>query len=291
MPETASQLQALGSRAVPRVAREPRWVSILLVGVTLAFLGLFLFVPLIAVFTEALRDGWRTALAAFEDPAALSAIKLTLLVAAIVVPINTVFGLAAAWCLARFRFRGRSLIITLIDVPFAVSPVVSGLIFVLLFGMQGWLGPWLRDHDLQIIFAVPGIVLATAFITFPIVCREVLPLLQEQGSDEEEAALVLGASGWRTFRQITLPNVKWALIFGVILCNARCMGEFGAVSVVSGHIRGETNTVPLHVEILYNDFQYQAAFAVATILIGIALATLIAKSLIEWHAGRGRPAR
>ena len=275
-----------GGRGVPPVAREPWPVRVLLVGVTLGFLALFLLVPLAAVFVEALREGWGAAMAAFTDKDAASAIKLTLLVAAIVVPLNTAFGLAAAWLLARHRFAGKQLLVTLIDVPFAVSPVVSGLVFVLLFGLQGWLGPWLREHDMKIIFAVPGIVLATCFITFPFVARELLPLMQEQGSDEEEAALSLGASGWRTFFLVTLPNVKWALLYGVILCNARAMGEFGAVSVVSGHIRGRTNTMPLHVEILYNEYEFTAAFAMAALLALLALCTLAAKSLVEWRVRR-----
>jgi sulfate/thiosulfate transport system permease protein len=268
------------------VAREPWPLRVLLVAVTLGFLALFLLVPLAAVFFEALREGWAAAMAAFTDKDAASAIRLTLLVAVIVVPLNTAFGLAAAWLLARHRFAGRQLLVTLIDLPFAVSPVVSGLVFVLLFGLQGWLGPWLRDHDMKIIFAVPGIVLATCFITFPFVARELLPLMQEQGSDEEEAALSLGASGWRTFWRVTLPNVKWALLYGVILCNARAMGEFGAVSVVSGHIRGRTNTMPLHVEILYNEYEFTAAFAMAALLALLALATLAAKSLVEWRVRR-----
>jgi len=275
-----------GGRAVAPVAREPWLVRALLVAVTLGFLALFLLVPLAAVFVEALRDGWHAAAAAFTDKDAASAVKLTLLVAAIVVPLNTAFGLAAAWLLARHRFAGRQLLMTLIDLPFAVSPVVSGLVFVLLFGLQGWFGPWLRDHDIKIIFAVPGIVLATCFITFPFVARELLPLMQEQGSDAEEAALSLGASGWRTFFLVTLPNVKWALLYGVILCNARAMGEFGAVSVVSGHIRGRTNTMPLHVEILYNEYQFTAAFAMAALLALLALGTLAAKSLVEWRVRR-----
>jgi len=263
---------------------EQPWIKWLLVAVTLIFLTLFLFVPLLAVFTEALRKGLGAYFASFNEPAALAAVKLTLITAAIAVPLNLVFGLAAAWSIAKFNFRGKSLLITLIDLPFAVSPVISGLIYVLLFGLQGWLGPWLAEHDVKIIFAVPGIVLATIFVTFPFVARELIPLMQEQGSEEEQAALVLGANGWQTFWRVTLPNVKWALLYGVILCNARAMGEFGAVSVVSGHIRGKTNTIPLHVEILYNEYHFVAAFAVASLLAILALLTLVAKSLVEWKA-------
>jgi sulfate transport system permease protein len=263
---------------------EQPWIKWLLVALTLGFLTLFLFVPLLAVFTEALRKGVGAYLASFNEPAALAAVKLTLLTAAVAVPLNLVFGLAAAWAIAKFNFRGKNLLITLIDLPFAVSPVISGLIYVLLFGLQGWLGPWLAEHDVKIIFAVPGIVLATVFVTFPFVARELIPLMQEQGAEEEQAALVLGASGWQTFWRVTLPNVKWALLYGVILCNARAMGEFGAVSVVSGHIRGKTNTIPLHVEILYNEYNFVAAFAVASLLAILALLTLVAKSLVEWKA-------
>ena len=278
---------ATGAQVRPTVATsEARWVRWTLIGITLGFLGLFLVVPLVAVFREALPDGLGTYLASFRDPDALAAVRLTLLVAAISVPANLLFGVAAAWCIARFRFPGRQLLMTLIDLPFAVSPVISGLIFVLLFGLQGWLGPWLQAHDIHVIFAVPGIVLATTFITCPFVARELIPLMQEQGSDEEEAALSLGASGWQTFRRVTLPNVKWALIYGVILCNARAMGEFGAVSVVSGHIRGRTNTMPLHVEILYNEYQFSAAFAVASLLALLALLTLLLKTLVEWKAAQ-----
>ncbi|MCG3126495.1 MAG: Sulfate transport system permease protein CysW [Phycisphaerae bacterium] len=267
---------------------EPAWVRWLLIGVSVAFLGLFLIVPLVAVFSEALRGGVGAYFTSLIDPAALSAIRLTLLVTAIAVPANLAFGLAAAWLIARFDFVGRSVLLTLIDLPFAVSPVISGLIYVLLFGLQGWLGPWLSAHNVQIIFAVPGIVLATVFVTFPYVARELIPLMQEQGSEDEQAALSLGASGWQIFRRVTLPNVKWALLYGVILCNARAMGEFGAVSVVSGHIRGETNTMPLHVEILYNEYNFVAAFAVASLLALLALATLGAKSLVERFSGAGQ---
>jgi sulfate transport system permease protein len=267
-----------------RATRDPVWLRRILLGVALLFLGLFLAVPLAAVFTEALRRGVGAYFAAFREPDALAAIKLTFLAAAIAVPCNLVFGVAAAWAIAKFQFRGKSLLITLIDLPFAVSPVIAGLIYVLLFGAQGWFGPWLQAHDVKIIFAVPGIVLATIFVTFPFVARELIPLMQAQGNDEELAALTLGANGWQTFWHVTLPNIKWGLFYGVILCNARAMGEFGAVSVVSGHIRGETNTIPLHVEILYNEYNFVAAFAVASLLALLALVTLGLKSFVEWRA-------
>ncbi|AXK65438.1 MULTISPECIES: sulfate ABC transporter permease subunit CysW [Burkholderia] len=270
----AKQLDPVGeSRAV-------RW---LLIGVALAFLAFFLVVPLAAVFFEALRKGVGFYFESLADPDAWSAIKLTLTVAVIAVPLNLVFGVCASWAIAKFEFRGKALLTTLIDLPFSVSPVISGLVYVLLFGAQGWLGPWLQDHDVQIIFAVPGIVLATIFVTFPFVARELIPLMQAQGTDEEEAARVLGASGWQIFRRVTLPNVKWGLLYGVILCNARAMGEFGAVSVVSGHIRGVTDTMPLHVEILYNEYNFAAAFAVASVLALLALVTLALKLLAERH--------
>jgi sulfate/thiosulfate transport system permease protein len=275
---------ALDFRRAParRSAREePFVVRALLIGVALAFLGLFLLVPLAAVFHEALKKGWQVYLAAVTEPDAVAAIKLTLLAAAIAVPLNTVFGVAAAWAVAKFEFRGKNLLITLIDLPFSVSPVISGLIYVLIFGLQGWLGPWLQAHDLKVVFAVPGIVLATVFVTVPFVARELIPLMQAQGREEEEAAVVLGASGWRMFWRVTLPNIKWGLLYGVILCSARAMGEFGAVSVVSGHIRGETNTMPLHIEILYNEYQFAAAFSVASLLALLALVTLAAKSFVE----------
>jgi sulfate/thiosulfate transport system permease protein len=262
---------------------EPRLVRWVLTGIALLFLALFLVVPLVAVFYQALSKGIGFYFAALADPDAVSAIKLTLLTAAIAVPLNLVFGLAASWCIAKFEFKGKALLTTLIDLPFSVSPVVSGLVYVLLFGAQGWFGPWLQDHNIQIIFAVPGIVLATNFVTFPFVARELIPLMQAQGNDEEEAAHVLGASGWQTFRRVTLPNVKWGLLYGVILCNARAMGEFGAVSVVSGHIRGQTDTIPLHVEILYNEYNFSAAFAVASLLALLALVTLGLKLLAERH--------
>jgi sulfate transport system permease protein len=259
-------------------------VRVTLTAVAVVFLGLFLVVPLIAVFTEALQKGLGVYFASLAAPDALAAIKLTLLTAAIAVPTNIVFGAAASWAVAKFDFVGKSLLITMIDLPFAVSPVISGLIYVLLFGLQGWLGPWLNAHDIKIMFAVPGIVLATIFVTFPFVARELIPLMQAQGTEEEQAAVSLGASGWMTFFRVTLPNVKWGLLYGVILCNARAMGEFGAVSVVSGHIRGLTNTMPLHVEILYNEYNFAAAFAVASLLTLLALVTLALKSIVEWKS-------
>jgi sulfate transport system permease protein len=265
-----------------------RWA---LTAVALLFLALFLALPLVAVFSHALADGLGVYWAAITEPDALSAVRLTVLVAAISVPLNTAFGVAAAWAIAKFDFPGKSTLVTLIDLPFAVSPVVSGLIFVLLFGAQGLLGPWLQAHDVKIIFAVPGIVLATSFITFPFVARELIPLMEEQGVVEEEAALSLGASGWQTFRRVTLPNIRYGILFGVVLLNARAMGEFGAVSVVSGHIRGVTNTMPLHVEILYNEYQGAAAFSVASLLALLAIATLAAKSALEWRIGRTGGAR
>ncbi|MCS0630920.1 sulfate ABC transporter permease subunit CysW [Telluria mixta] len=269
---------------------EPSWVRYALIAVALLFLTLFLFVPLVAVFTEALKKGWDTYKEAVIDPDALSAIKLTFIAAGIAVPLNLVFGVAAAWTIAKFDFPGKSILLSLIDLPFSVSPVIAGLIYVLLFGSQGWFGPWLMDHDIKILFAVPGIVLATIFVTFPFVARELIPLMQAQGSEEEEAALVLGASGWKTFFKVTLPNIKWGLLYGVILCNARAMGEFGAVSVVSGHIRGETNTMPLQVEILYNEYNFTAAFAIASLLALLALVTLAVKTFIEWRMHQARKA-
>jgi sulfate/thiosulfate transport system permease protein len=262
---------------------ESGWVRALLVGIALIYLGVALLLPLVAVFVEALREGVEAYLQGVIEPDAIAAVKLTLLVAAIAVPLNIVFGVAAAWTIAKFDFPGKSLLITFIDLPFSVSPVVSGLIYVLLYGAHGWFGPWLQANDLEIIFAVPGIVLATIFVTFPFVARELIPLMQAQGRDDEEAALSLGATGWQTFRLVTLPNIKWGLLYGVLLCNARAMGEFGAVSVVSGHIRGETNTMPLHVEILYNEYSFVAAFAVASLLAALALVTLAAKSFLEWR--------
>lgn len=269
-----------------RATSEPTWIRWALIITTLLFLSFFLFVPLIAVFTEALRKGFDTYITALTDPDALSAIKLTLIASAIAVPLNLVFGVSAAWAIAKFEFKGKSILITLIDLPFAVSPVIAGLIYVLVFGLQGWFGAYLSEHEFKVIFAIPGIVLATVFVTFPFVARELIPLMQAQGKDEEEAGLVLGASGWQIFWRITMPNIKWGLLYGVILTNARAMGEFGAVSVVSGHIRGLTNTMPLHVEILYNEYNYAAAFAVASLLALLALVTLVLKSLVEWQVAR-----
>lgn len=278
--------QYSGKVTLKRATSEAAWVRITLIGITLLFLGLFLLIPLAAVFTVALRKGWEVYLAAIVEADAVAAMKLTFIAALIAVPLNLVFGVAAAWAIAKFEFRGKSFLITLIDLPFAVSPVIAGLIYVLIFGLQGWWGEWLIDHDFKVIFAVPGIVLATIFVTFPFVARELIPLMQAQGKEEEEAALVLGASGWKMLWHVTLPNVKWGLIYGVILTNARAMGEFGAVSVVSGHIRGLTNTMPLHVEILYNEYNYAAAFAVASLLTLLALVTLVLKTYVEWQAAR-----
>jgi sulfate/thiosulfate transport system permease protein len=266
--------QATGETALTRL---------LLIALAALFLGAILFLPLVIVFAEGFRKGWQVFLESFAEPDTQAAIRLTLLVAAIAVPLNAIIGLAASWAIAKFAFRGKNLLLTLIDLPFSISPVISGLVFVLLFGAHGWLGPWLTYHGIEIIFAVPGIVLATVLVTFPFVARELIPLMQAQGTAEEEAALTLGASGWYTFFRVTLPNVKWALLYGVLLCNARAMGEFGAVSVVSGHIRGLTNTMPLHIEILYNEYNFVAAFAVASVLAGLALLTLVAKSLLEWR--------
>lgn len=271
--------------AKARATTEPTAVRIILIAVALLFLTGVLVLPLITVFTQAFKKGAEVYFAALRDKDALSAVKLTLLTAAITVPLNTLFGVAAAWAVTKFRFKGKNFLITLIDLPFAISPVISGLIFVLLFGARGWFGPWLQEHDLKIIFALPGIVLATSFVTFPFVARELIPLMQAQGSQEEEAAATLGAKGWRIFWKVTLPNIKWGLLYGIILCNARAMGEFGAVSVVSGHIRGETNTLPLQVEILYNDYKFAASFAAASLLVLLAVLTLGVKSLVEWkHA-------
>ncbi len=287
----AGTASTLGLRRQPQgrfesnpATREAGWVRTTLLTLGLLFFALFLVMPLLAVFTEALRKGWTLYFAALAEPDALSSIQLTLIAAAIAVPLNLVFGVSAAWAIAKHDFRGKQLLITLIDLPFSVSPVVAGLVYILLFGAQGWFGPWLQAHEVKIVFAVPGIVLATVFVTFPFVARELIPLMQAQGRDEEEAATVLGASGWKTFWLVTLPNVKWGLVYGVILCNARAMGEFGAVSVVSGHIRGMTNTLPLHVEILYNEYQSVAAFAIASLLALLALVTLVLKQLVEWRA-------
>ncbi len=275
---------ALQPRRRPALA-EKGWVRWLLIALTLGFIGLFLVLPLTAVFVEALRQGFGAYLAAIVDTDALAAVRLTVTVAAIAVPLNLVFGLAASWAIAKFDFLGKSLLITFIDLPFSVSPVVSGLIYVLMFGAHGWLGPWLQAHDIKIIFTVSGLVLATIFVTFPFIARELIPLMEEQGTAEEEAAMVLGASGIQTFLRVTLPNITWGLLYGVLLCNARSMGEFGAVSVVSGHIRGLTNTMPLHVEILYNEYNFVGAFAVASLLALLALVTLVLKSLLEWRFG------
>ena len=274
-------VQSVAPPNVARATTEPVWVRRVLIGVALVFLSLFLFVPLVSVFVEAFKKGWEVYVAAIAEADAVSAMWLTLIAAAISVPLNLVFGVSAAWAIAKFDFRGKSVLLTLIDLPFSVSPVIAGLIYVLVFGLQGWFGEWLMEHDLKVIFAVPGIVLATIFVTFPFVARELIPLMQAQGQEQEEAARVLGASGWQTFWKVTLPNVKWGLLYGVILCNARAMGEFGAVSVVSGHIRGETNTMPLHIEILYNEYQFAASFAVASLLASLALVTLVLKYIVE----------
>ena len=274
--------------ATARSTTEPFFVKALLIAAAVGFVGLFLVMPLVVVFAQALEKGLAAYFAALHEPMTLAALKLTLVAAGIAVPLNLVFGLAAAWAVAKFDFPGKNFLTTLIDLPFGVSPVISGMVFVLLFGRQGLLGPWTQAHDLKIVFAVPGIVLATIFVTVPFVARELIPLMQAGGTEEEEAARVLGASGWQMFRRVTLPNIKWGLLYGVILCNARAMGEFGAVSVVSGHIRGKTNTLPLHVEILYNEYNFQAAFAVASLLTFLALVTLVAKALVEWGAAESR---
>lgn len=264
--------------------REPKWARFTILAIALTFFAVFLLMPLLAVFVEALRKGWEVYWQAIISPDTRSAIRLTLLAAAIAIPLNVVFGVLAAWCISKFEFRGKQVLTTLIDLPFSVSPVVAGLAYVLVFGAHGWLGEWLSEHNIRIIFAVPGIVLATVFVTFPFVARELIPLMQAQGSDAEEAAVSLGASGWQTFWRVTLPSIKWGLLYGVILCNARAMGEFGAVSVVSGHLRGQTTTLPLQVEILYNEYQFAAAFAVASLLALLALVTLVIKLYIEWRS-------
>lgn len=281
---SASDVLAVGR--VQAVTAEPAWVRWVLMGMALSFMFLFLVLPLAVVFTEALRKGIAAYWVSLQEPDAWSAIRLTLITALIAVPLNLVFGISAAWAIAKYEFRGKAFLTTLVDLPFSVSPVVAGLIYVLIFGAQGWFGPWLQANDIRIIFAVPGIVLATIFVTFPFIARELIPLMQSQGNEEEQAAIVLGATGWQTFWYVTLPNIKWGLIYGVILCNARAMGEFGAVSVVSGHIRGQTNTMPLHVEILYNEYQSVAAFAVASLLALLALVTLVLKSVVEWRHAR-----
>lgn len=276
--------KAFGLHKGPRRATtEPVAVKLVLIGAAMGFLGLFLVMPLVLVFSEALSEGFSKYWAALSEPEALSAIRLSLLVVAIVLPLNTIFGLAAGWVITKFQFRGKGLLVTLIDMPLSVSPVISGLIYVLLFGIHGYLGPWLIAHDIKVIFAIPGIILATLFVTFPYVARELIPLMHEQGTEEEEAAMVLGANGLQTFLRVTLPNIKWGLLYGIIQCNARAMGEFGAVSVVSGHIRGKTNTLPLQVEILYNEYSFAAAFAVASLLALLALVTLTIKSFVEWE--------
>lgn len=274
----------------PKHITESGLVKWILIGIAVLFLGLIVLLPLVSVFVEAFKKGASVYFHSITEPDALSALKLTLIVAVIAVPINTVFGVAAAWAISKFRFRGKNILITLIDLPFAVSPVISGLIYVLMFGAQGFLGPWLDERGIQIIFAVPGIVLATVFVTVPFVARELIPLMQAQGIQEEEAAASLGARGWQIFWRVTLPNIKWGLLYGVILCNARAMGEFGAVSVVSGHIRGETNTLPLHIEILYNEYQFSASFAVASLLVMLAVITLIVKNIVEWKSAQQKPA-
>lgn len=286
MTAPASRIAPTAIRHVKPATEDPLWVKLLVCFLAMSFLVLFLAVPLVSVFVEALRKGVEAYVDSFRHPDAWAAIRLSLLVAGIAVPLNLAFGLAASWAIAKFEFRGKSILISLIDLPFAVSPVIAGLIYVLVFGMQGWFGPWLIAHNIEIIFAVPGIVLATIFVTFPFVARELIPLMQEQGIEEEEAALLLGASGWQTFWHVTLPNVKWGLLYGVILCNARALGEFGAVSVVSGHLRGRTNTMPLHVEILYNEYNAVAAFAVASLLALLALVTLVLKALVELRMRR-----
>ncbi len=277
--------KVLGVHVGRPALRDPAWLRSILIGLALGFLALFVVLPLVTVFAQALRHGLIAYFDALAEPDAVSAIHLTLLVAGIAVPINLVFGVTAAWAISKFEFTGKSLLITLIDLPFSVSPVISGMVYVLLFGLHGWFGPWLREHDLQVVFALPGLVLATMFVTFPFVARELIPLMQEQGIEEEEAAVSLGASGWQIFWRVTLPNIRWGLLYGTLLCNARAMGEFGAVSVVSGHIRGLTNTMPLHVEILYNEYNFVGAFAVASLLALLALVTLVAKSMVEWKWG------
>jgi sulfate transport system permease protein len=284
MAGAVSSLNSRKSGAAQAATSEAPWVRVVLIAVALSFLTLFLFLPLIIVFSEAFAKGFEVYWASITEPAAAHAIKLTLIAALIAVPCNLIFGLAAAWAIAKFDFRGKQFVITLIDLPFAVSPVIAGLIYILLFGRQGFLGDWLSANDYQIVFAIPGIVLATVFVTFPFIARELIPLMQEQGKEQEEAAITLGASGWKMFWRVTLPSVKWALLYGMILCNARAMGEFGAVSVVSGKIREKTNTLPLHIEILYNEYQFAAAFAVASLLALLALVTLVLKSLLEWKA-------
>ncbi|MBR0821343.1 sulfate ABC transporter permease subunit CysW [Bradyrhizobium liaoningense] len=290
LPSPDARARAHAAAARDSLRTEPRAVRMTIIALAIVFLSVFVVLPLVVVFAQAFSKGILAYLSALADPEALAAIRLTLLVAAISVGLNLVFGLVAAWAIAKFEFSGKTFLITLIDLPFSVSPVISGLVFVLLFGAQGYFGSWLRDHDIQILFAVPGIALATTFVTFPFVARALIPLMQEQGTQEEEAAISLGASGLQTFFRVTLPNIKWGVLYGVLLCNARAMGEFGAVSVVSGHIRGETNTMPLLVEILYNEYQFVAAFAIASLLAMLALITLIAKTVLERHLDEGHDA-
>jgi len=286
MHEGAALATSSDPRRIHGATTEPFWVRALLIVTALAFIGLFLVLPLLVVFFQALAKGWAAYVNSLHEPDALAAIRLTLLTAAVSVPLGTLVGLAAAWAIGKFEFFGKNVLVTLVDLPFTVSPVVAGLLFVLLFGRNGWMGEWLDAHSVRVIFAVPGIILVTLFVTFPFVARELIPLIQAQGTEEEEAARVLGASGWQIFWRVTLPNIKWGLLYGIILCNARAMGEFGAVSVVSGHVRGYTNTMPLHVEILYNDYQFVASFAVASLLAMLALVTLVLKSIIEWRVAR-----
>jgi sulfate transport system permease protein len=282
-----SSHEAVARRALP--LSEPAAVRGVLIAIAMSFLVLFLILPLIVVFSEALREGFRAYAAAISEPESIAAIRLTVLTALIVVPLNVIFGIAAAWAITKFEFAGKNLLITLIDIPFSVSPVIGGMVFVLLFGMQGVFGPWLFDHGIKIIFAIPGIIIATLFVTLPFVARELIPLMQKQGTEQEEAALMLGANGWQTLWHVTLPNIKWGLLYGILLCNGRAIGEFGAVAVVSGHISGLTNTMPLHVEVLYNDYAFAAAFALASLLTLMALATLALKTLLEWRAGPRQP--
>lgn len=283
----AGRLNPPGNQPKTGSTTEPLAVRIILISIALLFLVLVLLMPLVTVFMQAFRKGAEVYFAALRDKDALAAVRLTLLTALIVVPLNTLFGVAAAWAITKFRFKGKNFLITLIDLPFAISPVIAGLVFILLFGAHGWFGPWLQANDIKIVFALPGIILATSFVTFPFVARELIPLMQAQGSQEEEAAATLGAKGWRIFTKVTMPNIKWGLLYGIILCNARAMGEFGAVSVVSGHIRGETNTLPLQVEILYNDYKFSASFAVASLLVLLAVITLIVKAVVEWKHHQG----
>lgn len=283
--------RALENNSKPQHLTEPAAIKWILITIALLFVGIVVVLPMAAVLAEAFKKGWTAYIEALQDPDAMAALRLTLTTAVIAVPLNTIFGLAAAWAITKFQFKGKNLLLTLIDLPFAVSPVISGLIYVLLFGAQGFLGPWLQDHDIHIIFATPGIILATMFVTFPFVARELIPLMETQGVQDEEAAVSLGARGFTMFRRVTLPNIKWALLYGMILCNARAMGEFGAVSVVSGHIRGETNTLPLHIEILYNEYQFTAAFAVASLLMLLAIVTLIVKSVLEARMEQGHGAK